>query len=358
MARKKISKKNVELGVDENFDGDIEFDFTGEDYDDETALEPSKLEQRKRRRSIRASKALFRAVDAITGSTTKSCPYLSKDDIAAIETIKDIVYDATLPETCTMDLYRVKTNEKQPVVFLIHGGGFSAGDKKYRKGQSQWLAINGFTVINVNYGLAPEFTFPTPVNQLIVAANYVYDNAEKLSIDRDKILIAGDSAGGYYSAMLATISTNKTFNDEFAEPLRCKFIGALLVCGLFDLDTVLSTKYILDIDDGVFLSFVGISRKEFDRFENKNICMPSKFINNKFPPSFIVYAPQDLLCKGQAETLIEKLGELDVYCEYYGARHLTSNHCFSILWSGEDACAANELMLSFAKRLVGDKIKF
>ena len=61
MARKKIGKKNAELGVDENFDGDIEFDFTGEDYDDETALEPSKLEQRKRRRSIRASKEIGRA---------------------------------------------------------------------------------------------------------------------------------------------------------------------------------------------------------------------------------------------------------------------------------------------------------
>ena len=357
MAKKKTKTNAAEFADDEYIDGDAELDFSDDEFEDEENIEPSKLEQYKRKRAVRASKALFRAVDAITSSTTKTCPYLSKEDVASVECVKDIVYDKTLPEVCTLDLYRVKTDAMQPVVFLIHGGGFSAGDKKYRKGQAQWLAINGFTVINVNYGLAPEFTFPMPVNHLIVAANFVYDNAEKLLIDRNNILIAGDSAGGYYSAMLATIGSNNEFNAEFAEPLRCRFKGALLVCGLFDLDTVLKTKYILDVDDGVFLSFVGTSRAEFDKFENKDICMPSKYINSDFPPSFIVYAPQDLLCKGQGEALIEKLNELGVYCEYYGAHRITSNHCFSLLWAGEDACAANELMLSFAKRLVNDRIK-
>ena len=85
--------------------------------------------------------------------------------------------------------------------------------------------------------------------------------------------------------------------------------------------------------------------------------MPIDFATADYPPTFLIYSDHDILCKGQGEKFREKLDEVGAYYEFYAARHAASNHCFSLNWRGEDATAANELMLSFAKRRAQDLIK-
>ena len=121
----------------------------------------------------------------------------------------DIVYDTSAPEACKLDTYRVKgLKGKLPVLFYIHGGGFVAGDKHYRRALARWSANLGYFVVNVNYGLCPEYQCPVPHRQLVAALNWVGANAEKLGLDLDRMIVSGDSAGGYYGAMLAAITLN------------------------------------------------------------------------------------------------------------------------------------------------------
>ncbi len=317
----------------------------------------SKAELRRRNRSIRASKALFRTIDVVFRISQNVCPYVNKRNVETIETVTDVVYDESLPSVCMFDMYRVKTDEPQPAVILVHGGGFSAGDKKYRKGMSQFFALNGFTVFTVNYGLSPQFIFPDPLKHLVTAANYIYDNSQRFNIDTSRIFVSGDSAGGYYSAMLAAFNCTDIFREKFNIDLKFKVYGTLLNCGIYDLGLILNTKFILDLDDGVFLSFIGMSREDIHKYEYLDCCMPIDYINKDFPPTFATYSDHDIFCKGQGNVLIDKLNALGVYNEFYSARHTSSNHCFSLSWEGDDPVAANELMMSFAKRLAADKIK-
>ena len=87
----------------------------------------------------------------------------------------DIVYDTSSPEACKLDTYCVKgqSGKKLPVLFYIHGGGFVAGDKHYRRALSRWSAVQGYFVVNVNYGLCPEYQCPVPHKQLVAALNWV-----------------------------------------------------------------------------------------------------------------------------------------------------------------------------------------
>lgn len=327
--------------------------------DEAVGAELSRLEIRRRKRSVRATRALFRAIDFLFSQSQNACPYVTEKNSGEVRVTADIVYDENNPRMCVMDFYENKDSEPNaPAVLLIHGGGFSAGDKKFRRGLSEYFVLNGFKVFCVNYGLAPETRFPEPIRQLIVAGNAVYDRAEEFGIDKNKIFVAGDSAGGYYAAMLGALSGNPHFCDNFGCALKFKVFGALLNCGLYDLQTVLNTKYMLDVDSGVLLSFTGITKREFDSYEHKEICMPLDHITSDFPPTFFIYSPKDMFCKGQGEAFKAKLDACGVYYEYYAARHNTSNHCFSLNWRGEDASAANELMMSFARRLATDKIKF
>lgn len=318
----------------------------------------SKAELRKRKRAAKTSRVLFRAIDILFSSSQNACPYINEKNVETIECENDVVYDAEHGDVCVADVYRVKSETVQPAVVLIHGGGFSAGDKKYRKGLSRYFAINGFTVFCVNYGLAPNFVFPEPIIQLVNAVNFVYDNAERFGIDRDRIIVTGDSAGAYYASIIATINSNKDFAESYGCEVKPKILGAILNCGLYNLQNVLDSKYMLNIDDGVLVSLAGIRKSEFDDYEYKDVCMPYNYITADFPPSFLIYSPGDFFCKDQGGILKNKLDEIGVYCEHFEARHNSSIHCFSLNWRGEDAFAANELMMSFAKRLADGKIRF
>ncbi len=351
---KNTDKIKTELTVDAVVDADTVV-FPSEPIGDTNV---SVQEERRRKSKVKNARMIFKAIDIIFYRSQNSCPYVNKKNIDTITCDADIDYDERVPDVCKLDLYRVPTAEKQPAVLLIHGGGFTAGDKKYRKGRAQFFALNGFSVFCINYGLAPDYNFPDPLKHIVAAANYVYDNAEAFNIDRDRILVDGDSSGGYYAAMLAAFNCTDKLKNVFGYAPKFKIFGALLNCGVYDMQTVLDTKYPFDIADGVIISLTGISGRDFDNYEHKEVCIPIDFVNADFPPTFLIYSRNDAFCKGQGEIMLEKLTEAGVYCEHYVARHPMSNHCFSLTWNGEDATAANELTISFAKRLANDKIKF
>lgn len=312
---------------------------------------------RKHRRVIRKTKVLFRAIDLLFNIPQNSCPYVNKNNRNSIRVENDIVYDETDPDICKLDFYRDKTEKKLPAIIIIHGGGFTAGDKKYRKGRAQFFALHGFAVFSINYGLAPGYTFPEPIKHIVEAANFVYDNADRFNIDVNRIFADGDSAGGYYAAILGAFNCSDKLKNTFGFAPKFKIFGMLLNCGIYDINTVFNTNFPFKIDEGVILSLTGTSVNDFGKYRYADVCSPVSLVNGDFPPSFLIFSDNDMFCGGQGDIMVDKLNECGVYCEYYSAHDALSNHCFSLTWNGEDAAAANELMLSFAVRLASDKIK-
>lgn len=316
----------------------------------------SRIERTRRKWYIRGARAFFRAIDIVMYEPQNACPYVDRKNAKTIRCEKDIIYDDGLPDICALDFYEIPSESKKPAVLLIHGGGFSAGGKKYRKGLAQYFALNGFAVFCIDYGLAPKYTFPEPIRHIVNAANYVYDNADRFNIYGDKIIVTGDSAGGYFSAMLAVFGCNKTLGEIFGFEPKFRLFGTILNCGLYDLQTVFNTKYILNVDDAVFLSFIGIRESDYGNYKYKNYCMPIEHVTKDFPPTYVISSAADLLCRGQSDVLIEKFKQCGVYYESFESHKFFSNHCFPLLWRSPDAMAANEGMMSFAHRLVNGEI--
>ena len=90
-----------------------------------------------------------------------------------------------------------------PVIFFIHGGGYVSGTIDRYDKMNRRLAelINGI-VIHVDYTLSPETGYPTAMEQSYHAIEYVYNNPDEFLVDREKIAIMGDSAGGHCCAAL------------------------------------------------------------------------------------------------------------------------------------------------------------
>lgn len=296
------------------------------------------------------SKVIFEAIDKIFNkSQNVDVEIAGEDDITVI---KDIRYSACKKFNALLDVYynkEIKT--KMPVMFYIHGGGFVAGGKEYRRALSKWFAVQDYFVVNVNYGLSPDCVFPEQIKHLVAALNWVKRNAHKYNLDLDKIVVSGDSAGGYFASMLACVCESENLKKKLNVKTDLKFCACVLNCGLYDMKSILSKRMPFSINNKIFESYTGIKKDEIEHYKYKDSCSPLSIINKSFPPTFLIYAEKDVFCSGQAERLIKKFDDKNIYYESYMSTSIFANHCFSLEWKGKAAERANILQAKFLEKV-------
>ncbi|MEZ5482695.1 MAG: alpha/beta hydrolase fold domain-containing protein [Porticoccaceae bacterium] len=64
-------------------------------------------------------------------------------------------------------------------------------------------------VVSMSYRLAPENPFPCGIEDCYAVLKWAYDNASELSVDKDRIVIGGESAGGGLTAALALLTRDR-----------------------------------------------------------------------------------------------------------------------------------------------------
>ena len=91
-----------------------------------------------------------------------------------------------------------------PVLLYLHGGGFTVGSVATHASLCRHLAhLAQVAVLSVDYRLAPEYKFPTAVNDAWDALQWLHAQASALGLDPARIAIGGDSAGGTLSIVTA-----------------------------------------------------------------------------------------------------------------------------------------------------------
>ena len=64
-------------------------------------------------------------------------------------------------------------------------------------------------VLSVDYRLAPESKYPVAVEDSYAALLWIVANAERLGIDRRRIAVGGDSAGGNLATVMALVARDR-----------------------------------------------------------------------------------------------------------------------------------------------------
>ena len=133
-----------------------------------------------------------------------------------------------------LDLYLPENKTNFPVMIFIHGGGWDAGDKRMTLDVygdlGRKFAKKGVGVVCINYRLAPQFKFPTQIQDVARAFAWVYKNIENYDGDKNRIFVCGHSAGGHLTALLAT---DKRWLKEQGLSLE-NIAGAIPISGVFD----------------------------------------------------------------------------------------------------------------------------
>ena len=103
-----------------------------------------------------------------------------------------------------LDLYRPAYAEGAlPVVVMIHGGGWTTGDKRDFSALNDYLAARGYVVAAISYRLAPGARFPAAQEDVAEAIRYLGGLAETHNLDPTRIALVGRSAGGQIALLAA-----------------------------------------------------------------------------------------------------------------------------------------------------------
>src|SRR5258706_2662587 len=101
-------------------------------------------------------------------------------------------------------VYRPGPDAVPPLLLYFHGGGFVIGDVDTHDPICRYLAARSdWTVVSVDYRLAPEHRYPAAVQDALDAFDWVWAHADGLPADRGRIAVAGDSAGATLAAVVA-----------------------------------------------------------------------------------------------------------------------------------------------------------
>ena len=227
----------------------------------------------------------------------------------------DVAYQQTPLKAHLLDIYHpVKVQQPLPVIIYIHGGGFVAGDKKHMQQYCMTLAQAGYCVCNLNYRLAPQHKHPAAIVDVLAAMAWMKDHCDQYFGDRKKVILAGDSAGAYLAASAASISTNPSLARRLnlESPFAAQEIkGVILFCGLFDLVTAASRRFIA-IKTNIEL-FLGT--ENIRNYPDLGLFSVTGNLTEVFPPTFIT--------SGEVDGLYPESKALANALERHGVEHQT-----------------------------------
>jgi acetyl esterase/lipase len=94
------------------------------------------------------------------------------------------------------------SEKNKPVLLHMHGGGFMMIDPMWMP-HLQGIATDCHcVVVSVDYRLAPETHYPGSLEDNYAALKWVHAHAAELGIDRSRIAVGGESAGGGHAGSL------------------------------------------------------------------------------------------------------------------------------------------------------------
>jgi acetyl esterase/lipase len=195
-----------------------------------------------------------------------------------------------------LDIHHLKkpNNKKRPVIVFIHGGGWTTEDKSNTRFYALEWINRGYTVVSVNYRLAPSVIHPLQIDDCALALKWVIDNIKDYGGDPNNVALIGHSSGAHLVALLVA---NRKWHEKYDIDIK-KVKCWIPVSGIFDFE--LQENYLHPLLGTSIMAMLGDA--------DKKDCSPITFITGKEPPCLILHGGDDwLVPKSNSINMYNKL---------------------------------------------------
>jgi acetyl esterase/lipase len=160
-----------------------------------------------------------------------------------VRTVPNLVYERANGWEGKLDVYAQRTAQNgaaTPVVIFIHGGGWVQGTKEGSmvRGVLPYIAM-GYSVVNVEYRLANVSLAPAAIEDCRCALRWVIAHAKDYNLDPNRIVVAGESAGGHLALTTGMIPSSAGFDRTCLTPAEPHVAAIVDFFGITDIADLL-----------------------------------------------------------------------------------------------------------------------
>ena len=225
---------------------------------------------------------------------------MNAPDETTVTVRRDVPFHEVDGKTLRLDVYESPaTVGPKPAVVLVRGGGFTVGDKGEFARQAIDLAEAGYLVVEPQYRLAPEHTFPAALVDVKAAIDWC---REQEHVDGQRVAAVGHSAGANLVALAAATADDPALEPE-QYPGRSSALSAVVgYSGVYDL------RVGGDSDDRRAAYLDGAPAEQP---EVADLASPVAQADMSMPPTLLLHGADDhVVSPRQSEVLAEVLDPL------------------------------------------------
>ena len=161
------------------------------------------------------------------------------DEPVSTRVVRDIEYARVGDLVLKLDLH-LPTRAAQPTMIVwVHGGAWRSGSKESMPLGK--LVEAGYPVASVEYRLSTQAQFPAQIHDLKAAIRFLRGHGTNWQLPTQKMVIAGDSAGGHLAALVGVSNGHVELEGEIgADRAQSSSVQAIIsFYGGSDLTTIL-----------------------------------------------------------------------------------------------------------------------
>jgi acetyl esterase/lipase len=203
-------------------------------------------------------------------------------------------------------------NDPRPLIVFLCGGAWIETDHNAWLAELAWFAKHGYDIASIQYPVTTKTRFPESIMAVKTAIRFLRSHHEELRLSTDKIVLMGESAGGYLAALCAAVNGSREY-DKGEYPEQDSNITAAIAF------------YPPDSPQSVFTPPFSGKAKELHRMVPPEIGLPIdawlypsivEKINTKSAPLLIIHGlADDLVASENAERIYAAMQKASIRSE-------------------------------------------
>lgn len=232
-----------------------------------------------------------------------------------------------------------------PLLVWVNGGGFTRSDAAGNLDMRLAFAKAGYVVASVQHRVGATSNFPAPLQDIKAAIRFLKANNQTYKFDKNKVVVGGNSSGGYYASMVGVTSNLDTIkwpdrsgkivdtkldvganlNESSAVNAVVDFYGVsdLTIIGAGLSEALEKSHHSAATTEAILLNGAAAAQKGVGVFDDSMIpktsaASPFSYISENTPPFIMFHGTADTLVSPVATKMLQnRLNEAGVYTERY-----------------------------------------